>query len=480
MPKDTTKLESSSFRDPSGTVFYQDDTIYRAVSDSYQKNYDLLHSSGLYQTLVDQQAMVAHQEVKLTNHPFQQAYKIIKPEHIPVISYPYEWSFSQLQDAALLTLHLQKTALKHGMSLKDATAYNIQFVANQPVLIDTLSFEAYQPKPWVAYKQFCQHFLAPLALMAHTDLRLQQLLQTNIDGIPLDLASRLLPPASRLRPGLLIHIHLHGKNQVSHASDASKNLQAASQSTSVGQVSLQSLLGMLDSLESAVKKLKAKGQNTEWASYYINNNNYVDQALQHKQQLVGDYLKQLKAKSATDIGANTGLFSMVAADQGIQTIALDIDPLAVDSLYQYLKSEARRSSPVASRSTKGSILPLVSDIANPSPGIGWHNTERRAILDRIQADAIMGLAVVHHLAIPLNIPLAKIALLFHQLSHKGAIVEFIPKQDSQVQILLATRQDIFTDYTKEGFEAAFGQYFKITKATPIKDSHRILYLLEKK
>lgn len=465
--------EHSSFRDPSGHIFYHQDTLYRSVSDSYRENYDLLISSGLYQTLIDHGLMVSHAEVQdkdlLKGH-----YKVIQPARIPVISYPYEWSFSQLKDAALLTLEIQQIALKHGLSLKDATAYNIQFLHNRPILIDTLSFEAYQPKPWVAYKQFCQHFLAPLALMAHVDLRLQDLLIANLDGIPLDLASRLLPAKTRLQSGLLFHIHLHGKNQVGHANDASRNLERAKSSATTGQVQINQLLGILNSLEGAVRRLHLKSQATEWASYYIDNNNYVDQALQHKQELVGQYLRQLKAKSAVDIGANTGLFSMVAADQGLPTIALDIDPNATEGLYSYLQTQ-----PVVSPRVQN-LLPLLNDITNPSPGIGWANQERSPILDRIQSDAVLALAVIHHLSISSNIPLDMVAQVFHGIAKKGLIIEFVPKGDSQVNILLATRQDIFDQYTEQGFEKAFGQYFTITTKTAIKDSLRTLYLMEKK
>ncbi|MCK4632380.1 MAG: SAM-dependent methyltransferase, partial [candidate division Zixibacteria bacterium] len=188
-PTKKTTINPGSFRDPSGFIFTREGTVYRQVNKSYQNDFDLLISSGLYQKLIDKKLLVSHDEVEIDSGQSELAYKIIRPEQVPFVSYPYEWSFSQLKDAALTTLRMQKIALKHGMSLKDASAYNIQFIGNRPVMIDTLSFETYREgSPWVAYKQFCQHFLAPLALMSRTDVRLSQLLRVYIDGIPLDLA----------------------------------------------------------------------------------------------------------------------------------------------------------------------------------------------------------------------------------------------------------------------------------------------------
>ena len=463
-------LDAASFRDPSGTVFSHEGKLYRSVDSRYKDNYDKL-MDGLYQELVEQELLIPHKEVKVIDGLPKSTYKVIQPTVVPFISYPYEWSFSQLQDAALLTLKIQRIDMQHGMNLKDASAYNVQFLNGRPVFIDTLSFEAYQPVPWVAYKQFCQHFLAPLALMSHTDLRLQDLLQTNIDGIPLDLASALLPTKTKLQPGLLMHIHLHGRSQVSHAADGAVVTKGKQPQYST-KMSSQALLGLIGSLEGAVKKLKPKGQQTEWASYYVDNNNYVDVAMKHKQDLVRKYVQTSKPKKVVDVGANTGLFSMIAADEGASTLAMDIDPLAVEGLYKHLQKDGSKR--------QERIFPMLVDITHPEPGIGWANQERSALFDRVSADLVMGLAVVHHLAIPHNIPLEKIAEVFAKMTKKGLIVEFIPKEDSQVKILLATREDIFDNYTKDGFEAAFGQFFKIKQVEPIKKSKRFLYLMEKK
>src|SRR5215216_7326955 len=209
---------SASFRDPSGFLFSRGGALYRQVNRKYEQEYARLMESGLYEKLVKAGLLISHVEVDQLPAELDSSYKIIQPERVPFISYPYEWSFGQLKDAALTTLSIQKRALKSGMSLKDASAYNIQFVHGKAMLIDTLSFETYQEgQPWVAYRQFCQHFLAPLALMALKDVRLSQLLRVYIDGVPLDLASELLPGSSRLNFGLLTHIHLHAGAQKKHA-----------------------------------------------------------------------------------------------------------------------------------------------------------------------------------------------------------------------------------------------------------------------
>jgi hypothetical protein len=211
---------SASFRDPSGFLFSRGGALYRQVNRKYQQEYARLMESGLYEKLVKAGLLIPHTEVNQAPAEAENAYKVIQPERVAFISYPYEWSFGQLKDAALATLSVQKRALKRGMSLKDASAYNIQFVHGKATLIDTLSFETYKEgQPWVAYRQFCQHFLAPLALMALRDVRLSQLLRVYIDGVPLDLASELLPWNTRLNFGLLTHIHLHAGAQKKYAGE---------------------------------------------------------------------------------------------------------------------------------------------------------------------------------------------------------------------------------------------------------------------
>ena len=303
------RSEPSSFRDPSGFLFWREGILYRQVNQGYQEDYQLLMASGLYQELIDQGLLISHDEVEIT--PLAPgAYLVLQPQPVPFISYPYEWCFGQLKDAALATLQIQKLALEKGLSLKDASAYNIQFVHNQPVLIDSLSFEAYQEgQPWVAYRQFCQHFLAPLALMSQVDIRLSQLLRVHIDGVPLDLTSGLLPFKTRLKFSLLTHIHLHAAAQKRYA-----GREIAKEETRT-QMTKTALLGILGSLESAVRSLEWEPAGTSWSDY-DQICNYSDEAFIHKKELVQSYLEIADPNTVWDLGANTGEFSPAVQPAG--------------------------------------------------------------------------------------------------------------------------------------------------------------------
>jgi len=455
-------LVPGSFRDPSGVLFFHDDTLLRQVNLSYKKHYDKLISSGLYERLVGRRLLVPHEEAEPELALTGEAYKVIKPERIKFISYPYEWCFSELKDAALTTLAIQKTALEFGMSLKDASAYNIQFRDGKPVLIDTLSFEIYREgEPWVAYRQFCQHFLAPLATMANRDVRLGRLLRVFLDGLPLDFASTLLPLRARLRPSLFLHIHLHSRSQKRFAAKSLRENRPGR------RMPLRAMLGLVESLRGAVEKLQWKLSRSEWSDYYAATN-YTSVSMEHKKEIVSRFLDEARPEIVWDLGANVGRFSRIAASKGAYTVAFDGDPVAVEINYceNVRKGESK-------------ILPLFVDLTNPSPGIGWHTKERMSLLERGPADAVFALALIHHLAISNNVPLRKLAEFFRDIS-KWLIIEFVPKDDSQVQRLLASREDIFVDYTQENFEAAFGEYFSIRKSEKVKESLRTLYLMANK
>ena len=453
-------LEPSSFRDPSGFLFYHDDVLYRQINQSYKDNYDHLMTSGLYAELVNSKLLIPHQPSDGTTFYSDDAYKIIKPELIPFLSYPYEWSFSQLKQAALTTLEIQKIAMDFGMTLKDCSAYNIQFNDCKPVLIDTISFERYSVGDiWKAYQQFCSHFLAPLALMAYKDIRLNQLFKNYIDGIPLDMASALLPARTHLSYSTLSHIHAHAKSQRRYGNKKIK--------VSKHKLSRNQFVGLTSSLHTAVKKLNWSPKGTQWADYY-SDTNYSEKGFEQKKSVISDWLDKITPMRAWDLGANTGVFSRVAASKGIFTVSFDIDPAAVEQ--NFLNAQKNKET---------NILPLLLDLTNPSPSIGWANSERKSFMDRGPSDVVLALALIHHLAIGNNLPLSKIAAFFQKIS-KFLIIEFIPKTDSQISRLLVTREDIFGNYTLENFEKEFENFFDIRQKTGLDDSERILYLMEKK
>ena len=426
------QAHTSSFRDPNGFIFEMNGEIFRQVNTCYKAHYDYFLHTGLYDVLVSKKYLVPHIE---TNIPLpEKAYKILKPERIPFISYPYEWCFSQLKDAALVTLEIQEIALNFGMSLKDSSAFNIQFVNNKPVLIDTLSFQIHENnKPWIAYKQFCEHFLAPLALMSLTEIRLGQLFRNNIDGIPLNLANKILPFFLRLNLGLFLHLRLHAISQKKNA-DVYIKLEGINK-----KFSKKSIYGLVDNLKNTVESQMWNENDKSWDVYYSDGK--IDQEyLAEKIKIVERYLIIANPSTAWDIGGNTGLFSRLASEKGIFTISSDSDFHCVEINYN-----------MAKKNNEKNILPLFLDITNPSPSIGWANEERKSILERVKVDLIFALAIIHHLAISNNLPLSMLAEFFSKIC-KYLIIEFITKNDLMVKKLLGARIDIFFYYTKDDYE----------------------------
>jgi SAM-dependent methyltransferase len=449
-----------SFRDPNGFIFFKEGILYRQVNERCRDAFDALMESGLYDDLVGAELLIDHEEVDQSLAASADAYKVLRPRRVPFVSYPHEWCFSQLKTAALITLEIQKRALERGMSLKDCSAFNVQFVGGKPVFIDTLSFERLREgEPWVAYRQFCQHFLAPLALMSNTDVRLNQLLRVYIDGVPLDLASSLLPFRTRMKLPLLAHIHLHARFQRRYEGRSEKIRRR-------GSVGRTALLGIVDSLEGAVRSLKLAPRRTEWGEYY-EDTNYTNNGLGSKERLVDAFLRGVEPGTVWDLGANTGRFSRVAAAQGRYVVSFDIDPAAVEKNYLSCIEEGRRD-----------ILPLLLDLANPTCGMGWAGAERMSLRERGPAGTVLALALIHHLAISNNVPFGRIAEFLSTICGT-LIVEFVPKDDSQVRRLFVCREDVFDDFTQKHFEEEFGRFFRIVRAERIVDSLRTLYLMRK-
>jgi hypothetical protein len=425
-----------------------------------EADWQAFNESGLAAGLIADRLLIEHEVAHLESAASPDAVAVIRPRELPLISYPYEWCFSQLREAALLTLQLQQRALAVGMRLKDASAYNIQFDAGRPILIDTLSFEAGDAaEPWPAYRQFCEHFLAPLALIAYRDPRCGLMLRDFIDGIPIDLASQLLPGRTRLRPGMLAHLHLHaGAQRRSQAAGPTAEHRQPRRMSKTGQEAI------LDSLRRTVEGLRWQPSG-HWVQYG-RQTSYSEAGAASKRASVERMLSQCGAGVVWDLGANVGTYSTVAAGQGRQVIAFDQDASSVEHHWRNLSADARAS-----------VLPLVMDLSNPSPALGWGLQERRSLVERGPADAIMALALVHHLAIGNNVPLGRVAALFARLGRR-AIVEFVPKEDPMTQHLLAARKDIFPDYTLDGFRSAVGRHFRIVEEAPVEDSLRTIFLLE--
>jgi hypothetical protein len=450
---------ASSFRDPSGFVFQKDGMIYRQVNSIFKEDFDFFISSGCYEHFVKNGWLIPHEEVTENLTGTANYYKTLKPEKIPFISYAYEWSFDMLKDAALLTLQMAKEGLSYGVLLKDATHFNIQWLHGKPVFIDTLSFEKYDTtKPWIAYRQFCENFLSPLLLIYYTQQPVQSLLAIYPEGIPLSITRSLLPWKSKFSFHTFLHIHLQERL-------ASKKI--GKELPQQNNFSEKKLLRLFDSLQSLVTSLQWKNKPTIWGSYYEDANerdNYIKQ----KKNIIRECINEIPPiKTAADLGANEGEFSVLLSQKNIQTVAIDSDPNAVNKFYKKIKKENEKK-----------VLPLIIDLSNPSPAIGFNNNERISFLSRTDVDMVFALALIHHLSIGKNIPFEKIAASFKQIT-TYLIIEFIPKEDEKIQLMVQQKKDIYNDYTLEIFETTFKDHFDIIKKEFIGDSGRIIYLMKK-
>jgi ribosomal protein L11 methylase PrmA len=458
---DFAEVERASFRDPSGFLFRRGGVLYRQINQAGSVGYEQLMRSGLGASLIEKGYLIPHKEVDVPPQSPDRSFRIIQPEVIPFVSYPYEWCFGAWRAAALRTLVIQRQALQFGMVLKDASAFNIQFFHGAPILIDTLSFLPYtEGQPWLAYRQFCQHFLGPIALMAKTDIRLGQLFRVHLDGIPLDLTSRLLPISARVNFGLGVHIFAHA---------AAQNTLSGRpiQSQRMSRMNKNALLGLVESLEDTVKGLSWDTSGSAWKGYY-QENNYSLESLEQKAVIIEKYLDEVHPRMVWDLGANTGKFSELASRRQMDTIALESDPGSVETAFQNARLRKDHY-----------FLPLLMDLTNPSAALGWGSQERMSLLARGPADMIFALALIHHLVISNNLPLPRVAEFLAQAGCWLAI-EFVPKSDSQTQRLLASRDDIFDDYTQAGFESAFLEYFELIRSDPLPNTERTLYLLKRR
>ncbi|PXY43514.1 nodulation protein NoeA [Flavobacterium hydrophilum] len=453
------KRTSSSFRDPSGYVFIEDDSVKRIINPIYFNQYRSLTKSGFYNTLFEKKYLIPHKVVEENQDQI-----IIEAQKIPLVNYPYEWSFLQYKHAALLTLKIQKLSLKNNFTLKDASAFNITFHEGKPVFIDTLSFDFYQENnPWLAYKQFIMHFLGPLVLTKYFGQDYLKTLSQNLEGISLQKLSRLLPFKSYFSPTLVTNIHLLAKYDKKYESDkksVSNNLSKASQ------------IKLIDGLYDYILNLSAN-EKTEWDHYY-NQINYDDVAYQFKKKAVKDWFLSIQGKSLIDIGGNDGTFSRELKEQADLLIVADVDPNAVEQNYrQIIKSKEKI------------ILPLVIDVLNPAANYGFNNEERFSFIDRIKElnlDGCLALAVIHHITLSGNIPFSLSAQFFSKMS-SNLLIEFPTRKDSWVQFLLDSKREFknhFDFYDEENFEKEYAVYFEILKKEKIDSSERILYRLKRR
>jgi ribosomal protein L11 methylase PrmA len=445
--------EASSFRDPDSSLFYDSSYYYRRISLNYEKHYNHFIDSGLKGKLLQEGFILPFDEIIDDFPEGEVSCKVLRTDILPFVSYPYEWSFSQFKEAALLTLKINQLALEYGMILKDASMFNIQFIGCNPVFIDLTSFEVYeQDTPWNAYYQFCKHFYGPLFLAAKKNIILPKLLQYFIDGIPLKEVVSLCSWYDFLNSGAFLHLYLHAKGEGKIVKVVKEN-----------KVTKIQLSNIFTHLESAIYNLNIKQKETVWNNYN-QNNNYEIESQQHKTEIINGFLLQIEGKKALDIGANDGLYSQLLADRGMYTLVVDIDELAVDRAF---------------KTQHDLIHPLQMNLVNPTPAIGWNNSERKSFWDRCQVDVIQALAIIHHLVITHDISFEEIAKKLAQHT-QYLIIEFVAPDDSQSQILLQNKPHRLLIYNKINFEIGFNNYYTLVNKKNIIGTKRELFCYERK
>jgi hypothetical protein len=448
----------SSYRDRDGFIFKHYEKYYRCIKHSYHEHFQHLLQSGLYKDLCEKKWLLSHTEITEGFELAETCATIILPEQISLITYPYEWSFLMWQDAALMTLQIAKESLDKGMMLKDATPFNIQFVNGSPIFIDTLSFEKYTgEKPWIAYRQFCECFLAPILLQQYCHAEAGKYFMVYPDGIPLEILISMLPKRAKWNLHTYLHIYLQADIKITKRKDSIKAVRTFSK---------QKMLLLLNGLISYVSKLRVKKSSSAWDNYYAETI-LSEKYLQEKTRLVQSFLSNISFSSIIDLGANDGHFSLLYKNTGKQIVAVDGDTNCINELY--LKIHQQKIT---------NILPLVNTLHTPSPAIGWNNAERTSFGERVKADVVLALALVHHLAIAGNVPLEFIADWLSAMG-KYLLIEFVPKTDAKVQLLLQNRVDIFDEYTVADFEQVFSKKYKVLLQEKIAGTDRILYLMEK-
>jgi len=460
-PNPILNSHEASFRDPSGYIIQDEGIIKRIIQPIYFSQYDKLTSSGFFNKLVKAKLLIPHQEISRTESQI-----ILQPEPISFITNPYEWSFEQYKHAALLTLKVHRLALANGFILKDASAFNITFHNGNAIFIDTLSFDFYEEgTPWRAFKQFITHFFGPLLLAKYHGTEMLKLLSTYVDGVPVKLIASLLPWKTKLSSTIYTNIHLLAKLEDKYSDDYKAESKIAT-------LSKKAQNNIIESLYDYIKNLKVN-QQTEWGDYY-NKTNYTDASFQQKATLIKEWTQEIAAKKVIDVGGNDGTFGRELIELVDEILVTDIDPNAVDFNYHHV---------LKNKETK--MLPFVCDVLNPAPAVGFNNTERSSLLQRLKEyhpDVTMALALIHHITLSGNVPFYKSAQFFASFS-EHLILEFPTRDDSWVQSLLVRKREFihhFDFYNEQNFEQGYTPFFEITKKEKIIDSERILYFLKRK
>ena len=448
-----------AFKNLKGFVYYKDGQLCRKVSLRQKEDYTAFFESGLYKKLLDKKYILQIEETDFEGD--RNNFKQIVHQAPFYYSYPYEWSFSQLKDAALLLIAAQRLAVEHGMTISSAKCENIQFFGGKPQIFDPFIFVKYDENiNRAVYEEYCRMFLAPLALMSYTDVRLGQLLKTYTKGIPLDLTCHILPLTANLHMGLVTHIFKHAKRIKER-----ELKQTKSQNTK--KANINQIKETLKSLSECVKSLSFPESKNEWGNYY-KHTSYSDKAFFAKKEIITNYLDIVKPQLVYDLGSNRGKFSRIASNKKICTVAFDIDAVAVEKNYLHAK-----------KAKETHILPLLQDLTNPSPDMGFMNAEKTGFLKRSRPDLTMALALLPHLVLKNSLLFEDVAKFLRTLS-LYLIIEFIPHEDKKVKELLTQCTNEHPEYNEERFQKVFEKYYDVLEQHTVADTKRTLYLMKVK
>lgn len=455
-------FDPASFRDPAGRVFYLEDRVLRRINPVAAARFSHVQTTGLLDKLVEKGWITSSQPVdpSTVDGAGSGAALILEHEKIPFISYPYEWGFQALKAAALHHLAVQLFALEHDIALSDASAYNVQFVGARPVFIDVLSFVPYaEGDLWLGHKQFCEQFLNPLLLRSLLGISHNAWYRGTQEGIPTNELNRIVPWHKKLSWNVFSQVVL----QASFQSSAQKGgKKTSSEAAMKARLPKSSLKAMLESLQRWISRLEpAEKTKTVWADY-ASDHSYSDTETEAKRRFIHDFTSKVEPDCLWDFGCNTGDYSKVALDAGAKTVVgFDFDQNALDGAFARSRAEAL------------SFLPLFLDAANPTPNQGWAGEERKGLLERANAQAIVALAFVHHLAIARNVPLPAVVGWLVAFAPCG-VIEFVPKEDPMVQELLRLREDIFDAYTEDAFLSHVGELARVVRVEKVSASGRTL------
>jgi hypothetical protein len=456
---------AASFRDPAGFVFEQDGRLFRAVHPDAIADVETLFASGLHDELVRDGLLVPHRRVD-DGPALAVGWLLLEAERLPLISYACEWTDAQLMAASALTLQVQRRALKHGLTLKDASSFNVQFRGACAIFIDLLSLTRLGPaRAWPAYRQFCEHFLAPLALRKHLPTAFT--LPLGLDGVALPAASRLLPAQTWLSPGLALHVHLHARAMTG---TSERRRPAAGTASTKAAAEFQDRLAA--SLEQALAGLRPKPRRSAWSDYR-QTNVYSESSAATKMRFVRDVVDQTGARRALDLGANDGHYARALVDMGVACTAVEVDAACSEQLY---------ASSVDPRYA-ALLNTLRVDLTNPTPAHGWAHSERASFAERSHCDLVLALALLHHLSITHQVPFDRIAAYLAQLA-PTAVVEFVPTADPMAQRLLAAREGVTDAFLESlsarSFEEAFAPLFDCPGRSEALEGGRVLYHFQRR